>query len=152
VPSGAVIEAFTSEASDGQLTRTSTLEDLRNISFDPIHPLTGPVYVEGAAPGDVLAVTLHEIEVGDWGWSAVIPGFGFLAGDAEFANAEWYRAIELGPGATTARLAAQPRLLGRGAERRIDQASTERRNCFGVTPCLRRNQLVMWLCDENPHA
>jgi acetamidase/formamidase len=105
VPSGSVIEAFTKEASDGQLTPDSTLEDLRNVSFDPIHPLTGPVYVEGAEPGDVLAVTLHEIEVGDWGWAAVIPGFGYLSEDEEFAKAEWFRAFELGPGATTARFA-----------------------------------------------
>lgn len=79
VPSGAVIEAETEEASDGQLTATSTVEALQTLDFDPIHPLTGPVYVEGAAPGDVLAVTLHQIELGDYGWTAVIPGFGFLA-------------------------------------------------------------------------
>lgn len=105
VPSGAVVEAFTKEASDGQLTPTSTVEDLARISFDPIHPLTGPVYVEGAEPGDVLAVTLHSIEVGDWGWAAVIPGFGFLAQDAEFAKAAWYRTFELGPSATSVRFA-----------------------------------------------
>ena len=79
VPSGAVIEAHTEEATDGQLTPSSTAADLADVSFDPIHPLTGPVYVEGADPGDVLVVKLHEVEVGDWGWSAVVPGFGFLA-------------------------------------------------------------------------
>lgn len=78
VPSGSVIEAFTKEASAGQITPTSTIEDLATIDFDPIHPLTGPVYVETAEPGDVLAVTLHEIEVMGWGWTVVIPGFGFL--------------------------------------------------------------------------
>ena len=105
VPSGSVIEAFTAEASDGQLSPTSTLEDLGNLSFDPIHPLTGPVFIEGAEPGDVLAVTLHEIEVGDWGWAAVIPGFGFLAGDEEFAAQSWLRTFELGPDATTLQFA-----------------------------------------------
>ena len=79
VPDGAVVEVHTKEASDDQLTPTSTVEDVRNLDFDPIHPLTGPVYVEGAEPGDVLAVTLHEIEVGAYGWSAIVPGFGFLA-------------------------------------------------------------------------
>jgi acetamidase/formamidase len=83
VPSGAVIEAFTEEASDQQLTPDSKEEDLINISFDPIHPLTGPVYVEGAEPGDILAVTLHEIEVGDWGWNAIFPGFGYLVEEFE---------------------------------------------------------------------
>ncbi len=79
VPSGAVVEVYTKEATDGQLTPNSTVEDVKNLKFDPIHPLTGPVYVEGAQPGDVLAVKLLKIEVGDWGWSAVVPGFGFLA-------------------------------------------------------------------------
>ncbi|MDX1618558.1 MAG: acetamidase/formamidase family protein [Balneolaceae bacterium] len=79
VPSGSVIEVATEEASDRQLNLNSTVEDLKNISFDPIHPLTGPVYVEGAEPGDVLKVTLHRIEMGDWGWTAIVPGFGFLA-------------------------------------------------------------------------
>ena len=78
VSSGAIIEAYTEEASDQQLTLTSTEEDLMGISFDPIHPLTGPVYVEEAQPGDMLAVTLHEIEVGEWGWNAIFPGFGYL--------------------------------------------------------------------------
>src|SRR5690606_18865463 len=83
VPSGAVIEAYTKEASDGQLTLESTIDDVANLDFDPIHPLTGPVYVEGAEPGDILAVTLHRIELGDYGWTAAIPGFGFLADECE---------------------------------------------------------------------
>lgn len=79
VPPGAVIEVHTKEASDGQLTPESTAEDVATLDFSPIHPLTGPVYVEGAEVGDVLAVTLHDIEIGSFGWSAVTPGFGFLA-------------------------------------------------------------------------
>ena len=86
VSSGAVIEAYTEEATDEQLKLNSPLEDLQNVSFDPIHPLTGPVYVEDAVPGDILAVTLHEIEIGDWGWTATIPGFGFLADRFERYN------------------------------------------------------------------
>ncbi len=98
VPSGAVIEAFTKEASDGQLGPDATLDDLRQVSFDPIHPLTGPVYVEGAEPGDVLAVTLHEVETGDWGWAAVVPGFGFLADEFE---EPWIRTFRLEEGRET---------------------------------------------------
>lgn len=79
VPSGAIVQVETKEATDGQLTINSTSADVPNVEFDPIHPLTGPVYVEGAEPGDVLAVTLHHIEIGDWGWSGIFPGFGFLA-------------------------------------------------------------------------
>ena len=93
VPSGSIIEAGTEEASDRQLNVNSTLEDLKNISFDPIHPLTGPVYVENAQPGDVLKVTLHKVEMGDWGWTAIVPGFGFLAD--EFTE-PYLKTFELG--------------------------------------------------------
>lgn len=79
VPSGAVIEAETEEAADEQFGVDSDVEAIRNLSFDPIHPLTGPVFIEDASPGDILEVKLHRVEVGDWGWSAVVPGFGFLA-------------------------------------------------------------------------
>jgi acetamidase/formamidase len=78
VPSGAVVEAFTVEASDGQLDIESTASDVVTLDFDPIHPLTGPIFVEGAEPGDVLEVRLHQIEVGAWGWAAIVPHFGFL--------------------------------------------------------------------------
>jgi acetamidase/formamidase len=97
VPSGAVVEAFTKEATDGQLDVNSTAADLATLSFDPIHPLTGPVYVEGAQPGDVLAVTLHELEVGEWGWTGVFPGFGFLA--EEFTE-PYLKTYAIEPGAT----------------------------------------------------
>jgi acetamidase/formamidase len=79
VPSGAIIEAETEEATDGQLTPDSGTEDLASLDIGLIHPLTGPVYVETAEPGDVLAVTLHEIEMRGWGWTAFTPDFGFLA-------------------------------------------------------------------------
>jgi acetamidase/formamidase len=95
VPPGSVIEVFTEEATDQQLNLHSTVEDLANVSFDPIHPLTGPVYVEGAEPGDVLAVKLLEIEVGSWGWSAIIPGFGFLSDEFPVS---YLRTYEIGEG------------------------------------------------------
>lgn len=97
VPSGAVVEVWTKEASDGQVTESTEALDLAQLDFGLIHPLTGPVYVEGAQPGDVLAVTLHEIEVEGWGWATIIPGFGFLAD--EFTE-PWIRGFEIAPGAT----------------------------------------------------
>ncbi len=98
VEPGAVIEAFTEDASDEQLSPESDLSALDNLDFDPIHPLTGPVYVEGAEPGDILKVTLHEIELGDWGWNAILPGFGFLA---DTIDAKYLKIYELGEGRET---------------------------------------------------
>tara|TARA_Y100000996_G_scaffold299419_1_gene237249 strand:+ start:423 stop:1400 length:978 start_codon:yes stop_codon:yes gene_type:complete len=78
VKSGSVIKADAYEASDNQLHRNATLEDLINIDFGPIHAMTGPVYVEEAEVGDILAVDLLKVELGDYGWQAIVGGFGFL--------------------------------------------------------------------------
>ena len=58
VKSGSIIKADAYEASDNQLHRKATLDDLINIDFGPIHAMTGPVYVEEAEVGDILAVDL----------------------------------------------------------------------------------------------
>ena len=54
---------------------------LPSIDMDRVHTLTGPVSVEGAEPGDVLAVRLLELEPADWGWMALEPDFGILTGE-----------------------------------------------------------------------
>ena len=43
--------------------------------------MTGPVFIDGAEPGDVLKVTLLSFNPCGWGWTANIPGFGLLADD-----------------------------------------------------------------------
>ncbi len=98
VPSGAVIEAFTEDASDEQFKFDSPLTALDQLDFEPIHPLTGPVFVEGAQPGDVLKVTLHKIDLVSWGWNAIIPNFGFLADTLSF---KYLRTYQLEPGQKT---------------------------------------------------
>lgn len=66
VPDGSVIEAFTLEATGGQLNINSTLEDFEKVDMDKVHTLTGPIYLEGAEVGDVLAVELLDLEPGDF--------------------------------------------------------------------------------------
>ena len=63
----------------GQLTRASTHADAGRLDLGLGHPLSGPVFVEGAEPGDVLVVDFLDYEPADFGITAVIPGFGFLA-------------------------------------------------------------------------
>lgn len=71
----------TLEATARQVTPESTSESVRKLDFGLIHPLTGPVYVEGAEPGDALEVDIISLKHKGWGWNAVIPGFGLLADD-----------------------------------------------------------------------
>jgi formamidase len=62
-----------------QLTRESTHADAGNLDLGLGHPLSGPVYVQGAEPGRVLEVEFVSYEPPDFGVTAVIPGFGYLA-------------------------------------------------------------------------
>jgi formamidase len=63
---------------DGQLSPRSSADSLESINLDANHPLTGPIEVRGARPGDVLVVEPRRIEPDGFGATAVIPGFGLL--------------------------------------------------------------------------
>jgi formamidase len=79
VTPGDPIRLETEEGLAGQLTPDSTHADAGRLHLGLGHPLSGPVYVSGAKPGDVLEVELVSYEWADFGTTAVIPGFGFLA-------------------------------------------------------------------------
>jgi acetamidase/formamidase len=44
-------------------------------------PNFGPIYVEGAEPGDVIRIDVLEVTPGPYGWSAVVPGYGLLGNE-----------------------------------------------------------------------
>lgn len=79
VESGDVVELETKEASDGQIVPGCSTDVLATLDFSVIHPLTGPVAVVGAEPGDMLEVEVLDIRSKEWGWTAIIPGFSLLA-------------------------------------------------------------------------
>ena len=79
VESGALVEFDLLDASGGQLTASSTIEDLGRLDFDRVDQVNGPIAVAGAIQGDTLQVELLEFDPADWGWTASIPGFGLLA-------------------------------------------------------------------------
>jgi acetamidase/formamidase len=78
---GDSLEFDVTEASGGQLSPASHAADLTKLDFAKINPVTGPVFVESAEPGDILKVTLLSFAPSGWGWTANIPGFGLLADD-----------------------------------------------------------------------
>ena len=83
----------TLEASANQITPESGNDAVANLSFDPIHPLTGPVAVAGAAPGDTLEVEILDLQHKGWGWNAVIPGFGLLPDDFQTPYLHHYELV-----------------------------------------------------------
>jgi acetamidase/formamidase len=78
---GATIEFECLDSSGGQFTATSTVADVPSLDFAKVNPVTGPIYVEDAEPGDALKVTIEEFKPSGFGWTANIPGFGLLADD-----------------------------------------------------------------------
>ena len=79
VPSGSTVSFDVLDASCGQITAGSVVADLAALDFSRVDQVAGPVFVEGAEPGDTLEVELLAFQPADWGWTACIPGFGLLA-------------------------------------------------------------------------
>jgi formamidase len=75
---GDTVVLDTRDAADGQITSDSTDSDLAHLDLGLVHPLTGPVRVDGAEPGDLLELEIEQIEPGAFGYTAITPGFGFL--------------------------------------------------------------------------
>ena len=78
IASGSTVEMETIDGVDGQITPRTTPADLASLEMGRVHPLTGPVHVEGAEPGDLLAVKIEEIIPANRGFTVIMPGFGFL--------------------------------------------------------------------------
>ena len=76
VAAGETVVLETADCFAGQVAAGA---DLTHVDWDLINPATGPVFVEGTRPGDVLAVRIDSIDVADAGIMAVSDEFGVLA-------------------------------------------------------------------------
>lgn len=101
VAPGTTLEFECHDSSNGHFTKDSVVADVTSMPFDRINPVSGPVFVEGAMPGDVLKVTIDSFKPSGFGWTANIPGFGLLADQfLEPALALWqYDTESLAPAA-----------------------------------------------------
>ena len=79
-------ERITFETDDLAYAQMEQFRDLSRVTAT-MNPVTGPVYVEGAEPGDALAVTIHDIKLPERGWSVYIPGAGALSGPM---GSDWF--------------------------------------------------------------
>lgn len=66
------------DASGGQVKPGMTTTEYLTIDRTRIHALTGPIWIEGAAPGDVLQVEVLATRHAGWGWTSVVEGLGLL--------------------------------------------------------------------------
>ncbi|KAJ5693127.1 hypothetical protein N7462_002550 [Penicillium macrosclerotiorum] len=86
VASGETVSFDAIDSSNGQLHPGSDASAIKSLDLGIANPVFGPIFVQDAQPGDVLKVSVLNLEVADWGWSAIIPGFGLLAD--EFTDPE----------------------------------------------------------------
>jgi amidase len=99
-PGETVVVETTNAFGDQKLEPGDTLDVL---DFDKCDPLTGPLYVEGAEPGDSIAVHIEHIELIGTGVQGVIPNFGVLEWERmplhfftpEDGRIRWLRGIEI---------------------------------------------------------
>ena len=56
---GQTIHVECLDAGNGHFNKESTAADVGTLDFSKVNPVTGPVYVEGAVPGDALKITFR---------------------------------------------------------------------------------------------
>jgi acetamidase/formamidase len=66
------------DASGAQVHPGMPLADYLSIDRTRIHALTGPIYIDGAEPGDVLQIDVLSTRHHGWGWTSIVEGLGFL--------------------------------------------------------------------------
>jgi len=68
----------TRDAADGQIKPGMPASALAHVAMKVTHPLTGPVYIRGAKPGDLVEIEYLDIIPQPNGWTRMRPGAGFL--------------------------------------------------------------------------
>jgi acetamidase/formamidase len=81
VDSGDTVVVHTRDVSDDQIGPDSTVDVIAGLDWDRVYPLAGPIAVQGAQPGDTLAIEVLDLHTQGWGWTAILPGLGLLSDD-----------------------------------------------------------------------
>src|SRR3954470_9311196 len=82
VADGDTVVFETRDVSDNQIGPDSDTSVIAGLDWDRVYPLAGPVRVDGAQPGDTLAVEILDLHTKGWGWTAILPELGLLAQDS----------------------------------------------------------------------
>lgn len=80
IASGDTVHYDIRMAGDGQVRFGDTFAD-SSFDFDTMYNLSGPLFVEGAEPGDTLEIEILRLRPGSWGWTAFLPEDGLLPDD-----------------------------------------------------------------------
>ena len=75
---GDIIIIHSRDALDSQFRLDSIADDLSTVDLGLVHPMMGPVHINGAKRGDALEVEIVDIIPDEYGYTVIAPGFGFL--------------------------------------------------------------------------
>jgi acetamidase/formamidase len=81
IASGDTVVVATRDVSDNQIHPGADSGVIAGLDWDRVYPLAGPIGVDGAQPGDTLAIEVLDLHTQGWGWTAILPGLGLLADD-----------------------------------------------------------------------
>jgi acetamidase/formamidase len=95
IDSGDTVVVWTRDVSDNQIKPDSDTSVIDGLDWDRVYPLSGPIAIDSAQPGDTLAIEILDIHTQGWGWTAILPGLGLLPED--FPNA-YLRVFDLSHG------------------------------------------------------
>ena len=98
IADGDTVVFETRDVSDNQIGPGSDSSVIPSLDWDRVYPLAGPVRVEGARPGDTLAIEILDLHTKGWGWTAILPGLGLLSDDF---TEPYLRVFDLSPGDRT---------------------------------------------------
>ena len=98
IDSGDTVVMSTRDVSDEQINASVDASVIATLDWDRVYPLAGPIAVNGAEPGDTLAIEVVDLRTKRWGWTAILPGLGLLP--EEFPDA-YLRIFDLADGETT---------------------------------------------------
>jgi acetamidase/formamidase len=81
IQDGDTVVVRTRDVSDDQIGPESDASVIAGLDWARVYPLAGPIAIDGARPGDTLAIDILDIHTQGWGWTAILPGLGLLAED-----------------------------------------------------------------------
>ncbi|MGZ8649794.1 MAG: acetamidase/formamidase family protein [Solirubrobacteraceae bacterium] len=81
IEDGDTVVIETRDVSDNQITPDSDTSAIAGLDWARVYPLAGPIHVEGAQPGDTLAIEILDLRTRGWGWTAILPELGLLPED-----------------------------------------------------------------------
>lgn len=78
VAPGDSVEFEVVDAAGGEITPATTVDNLGKLDDNKFAPLTGPIYIDGAQPGDAAKITILDFKPSGWGWSSITTRYGIL--------------------------------------------------------------------------